>query len=237
MPLPIIDWQDHILQELPHPHRTPRWISWLQGCVNGGIGWLNKNFRKYIYGDLVSEFWSNSTVYDLNSFSVTYLGVYVSLVGSNSGNNPDTTTGFWYKISPSYLGAFERGSFNSQKLIYEYALNGYFRTLYRQPTSLEDGTAGIWYLPLSDIYITTELFDYVSFGVTSVGVRNSSVSSRPTIYGLSSISRTFDDITYRFIIWIPTSLSISLGVNYVQIISNTAKLLNIVGTTFTIQVY
>ena len=213
MPIPNIDWNNHLTNFIPESHRTPRVIGWFKGIIFGSIAWINFYFKKYCLGDSVSDLWSNSVTYNINETVITYFGCYVSLDNSNTGNNPDTTTGFWYKVCPSYVGAFERGSYNSQKLIYEFSLNRYFITTFRQPETLEDGTSGIWYLPLSDIYITTEFFDYSSFAVSSEPIPDSSFSSDVDIYMISSDSLSTDDTTYLFIIWIPISLSVSLGTN------------------------
>lgn len=49
---------------------------------------------------------------------------------------------YWVKVTGNFIGAHERASYSAQKLIFEYALNRWFDTTFRQPV------AGV-----SDIYI------------------------------------------------------------------------------------
>ncbi len=62
--------------------------------------------------------------------------------GYTSGITPVNTT-YWVKILNSFIGSNERLKFGPSKLVYEYALNKIFGTVFRQPSV---GT--------SDIYIT-----------------------------------------------------------------------------------
>jgi len=236
--VPEIDFPDLAIEFLAEAHRTPRFIAWHQGMLGGGIELLNNNFRNYCYGDVVSQVWDNSSSYNLNDTAVTSFGVYISLVSSNLNNNPDNTTGFWYKISPSFIGAQERSQYNAQKLMMEFALNRWFRLNFVQPTSIEDGTDGIWYLPLSDIYITTTVNSIITFlsGETFEDSSYSSELDSGNAYSTETVI-TGSDTTYRFIVWVPTSLATSLGSSYEQIISNVVNLMKIEGTLFTIQTY
>lgn len=144
----------------------------------------------------------------------------------------------WYKISPSYIGAQERLQYNSQKLTMEWALNRWFRTTFRQPTSFTDGTTdGKWYLPLSDIWIQTINYRYGSFRVGSIAQSGGSVGSISGIYGVSASSTSLDSTTYKYKVWIPIGLSSILGVNYTQIVSFIVDKMNQLGVTYTIETY
>lgn len=249
--LPIIDWNDLAIEFLASQHRTPRFISWHQGMLGQNM-WLNKNFWNYCYGDSTSNPWSNSFSYTLNSTVITYQGVYISIADNgivgdplrfnNTGNNPDNSPSDWYKIAPTYIGAQERAQYNSQKLMMEYALNRLFRTNFKQPTAWTDGTVssplGIWYTPTSDIFITTVSLGYYTF-LSGDGESTSSDSS--DIGSGSAFSTetvvTGTDTTYQFIVWIPTALSVALGISYIQIISSVVNKILLAGTIFTIQTY
>lgn len=235
--LPQIDWNDHSIELLQQAHRTPRFIAWIQGTVFGSIGFLNNIFYKYYNGDSVSDLWSGAVTYSLNDTVATYYGTYLSLQSGNRNNNPNNSPTWWFQISPSFIGAYERGNYNSQKLIYEYALNRYFRTMFRQPTAYADGTSGIWYTPTSDIWIATKSTSVLSFiSYETIVKEDTSYDHQTSYWSLLSIVGG-SDTTYEFIVWIPTSLSILLGLNYIQIVSKVVNLLAIVGTTFTIQIY
>ena len=161
-----------------------------------------------------------------------------------------TTSYCWYKIAPSYIGAQERAQYNSQKLIMEYALNRWFRTTFRQPTSYRDGTVaytvnatsilGIWYLSaggynVSDIFITTVAVTYPTLLVADVKL--GLVGDIPNFSVVSDSAISGSDTTYKFIVWIPTSLSVALGVSYVEIISSVVNKMLMAGTSYTVQVY
>ena len=249
--VPIIDWNDLAIEFLASQHRTPRFIAWQQGMI-GQNAWLNKNFWNYCYGDSTSNPWSSTTTYSLNSTVITYQGVYISVedsgvIGSptrfnNIGNNPDTTPSAWYKIAPTYIGAQERAQYNSQKLVMEYALNRWFRTTFRQPTAYSDGTSssplGIWYTPTSDIFITTVPSTLLTFlsGENEASSSASSDIGSGTYYSTETVV-TGLDTTYKFIVWIPTSLSVALGVSYVQIVSSVVNKMLLAGTIFSISIY
>lgn len=241
MPVPSLDFEDFALQEIPEFHRTPSFIAWMQAFANGGISWLNDKFWKYCFGNESVSVYSSIITYNINNEVKTYYGVYVSLVDNNIANDPQNSPDFWYKISPSYIGALERSSYNSQKLIMEFALNRWFFTNFKQPTSLEDGTVsspyGVWYLPKSDIFITTTEITFFSPDIFDIP-KTTKIYDIPfvasTIFD-TSVSST--DTTYKYTIWIPVSLSVSLGLNYIQIISQVVNKIGLLGTVFDIQTY
>ena len=148
----------------------------------------------------------------------------------------------WYKISPSYIGAQERAQYNAQKIVFEYALNRWFRTTFRQPTAFTNGTTstpyGKFYTPTSDIFITTVPVVNITF--FSGETESTSCYSGELNSGSAFSTETVvlgSDTTYEFIVWIPTSLATLLGLNYVQIVSQVVNLIAIVGTSFTISTY
>lgn len=292
--LPAIDFNDMAINFAPTYHRTPRFIAWLKGLISGSNSWLFKNFWNYYYGDSYSNFFIDTTNYNLNDTVVTYGGVYISTVSNNLSNKPDvpnnqysTTQTYyfgncvyygydsngnpnfyqcnvtsitgtfnqnswtyitgspWYKIAPSYVGAKERSEYCSQKLIFEYALNRLFRTNFNQPTSLNNGSSsGKWYLPTSDIWIQTVSITEVSF--LSYDTENSILGGYKSSISFDNGSElffTFDSYisasnsTFQYIVWIPTSLSIALGSNYVSIVSQQVNNIGILGTSFKIEIY
>lgn len=244
--IPQIDWNDYTIEQLSLAHRTPRFISWFQGMINGGIVWVYINFWNYCFGDGISNLWSNGVTYSINDRVVTYFGTFISLKNNNVGNNPANETQddinnppvYWYKISPSYIGAEERKKYSAQKLTMEKALNRWFRTVFLNPTSLTDGTiSGVWYLPKSQIWIQTKSFSFGSFGVARIGQPLGGISSKPGIYGFKSTSTGISDTTYEFIVWIPISLSILLGDSYSKIISEVVDKMSVLGTRYQIQTY
>lgn len=249
--VPAIDWNNQAIEFLPASHRTPRFIAWFQGMISGSNAWLNQNFWNYCYGDNFSSFFDPLITYSLNSIVVgsissgglySYDGVYISLSDGNIGNSPLNSPSQWYKISPSYIGAQERAQYNAQKIIMEYALNRWFLTTFKQPTAFTDGTAssplGIWYTPTSDIFITTKPITELTFysGETEASSSYSRETDSGTWYSTETVVLG-SDTTYYFIVWIPTALSIRLGLEYEKIISKVVNLMRIEGTIFQIELY
>ncbi len=78
----------------------------------------------------------------------------------NTGNNGYPY--LWLKVLDNFLGVNERASYSSVKLIYEYALNRWFNTSFRQPNgSAEDHVLNP--LGTSDIYVLTNSTTYQFF--------------------------------------------------------------------------
>lgn len=148
----------------------------------------------------------------------------------------------WYKIAPSYIGAQERAQYNAQKLIFEYALNRWFRTTFKQPTALIDGTIsspyGVFYTPKSDIFITTKNVTELTFysGETESTSCESGENSSSNFNSTETVILGTDS-SYQFIVWIPTALATSLGTNYVKIVSKIVDLMAIAGTSYTVSIY
>ena len=60
---------------------------------------------------------------------------------------------YWVKVQDNFVGANERASYSCEKLIFEYALNRWFKTMFRQPNGIPEDPFGN---PsgTSDIYIS-----------------------------------------------------------------------------------
>jgi len=234
VPTPSIDFDNHIIQELPLYHRTPKFIAWFKGIIGGGSSWLYNLFTKYTKGDSLTFFWINSSTYNINDKVKTYDGVFISLKNSNINNNPNLNNGYWYKVSSSYLGADERSNYSAQKMSMEKMLNRYFMTEFRQPASIDSSG----YFPLSDIYIKTIQPLYTSF-VTFSGFNGSSASYSNNSGNNASFTGYVSsiDTTYQFIVYVPISLSISLGDSYDSIIREKIDSIYVFGTSYKIQTY
>lgn len=57
---------------------------------------------------------------------------------------------YWVQVYPDFVGANYRATFAPQKLMYEYALNLWFNTTFRQPSA---GTSDIYITPLASALI------------------------------------------------------------------------------------
>ena len=184
---------------------------------------------------------------------VSYLNQFYQVQVSSTSTTPDTTSDWslvnfdtttgtttygWYQISPSNIGAFERGQYNAQKLNMEYGLNRYFRTVFRNPTTiLIHPAAG--YSPRSDIFIDT--IPIVSVSMVRFPTVLSPVSHRYRTHSDGSYrypSPVYASATsYIFQINVPTALATALGIEYDSIIRNKVDKVNLVGITYKIIPY
>jgi hypothetical protein len=97
--------------------------------------WANN----YLLGTDISNAWNSGSTYNANDIVVSADNqVYQSLVAANTNHNPTTTTGYWWLVETNFVGVYERIAYNAQILTFEYALNKWFRTTFRQPTGVPD---------------------------------------------------------------------------------------------------
>lgn len=122
--------------------------------------------------------------------------VYESLVANNTAT-PDVTqdTIYWRKIQNNFVGLNERILYNCQKITFEYALNKWFGTVFRQPPNT------------SDIYLTTSPPQIKGF---IVGGTAPSVVYRDRSYEFIS-NAYFPPITITLTINIPVAVYTALA--------------------------
>lgn len=231
MPVPQIDYDDQAEQMLPTAQRKPKWIIFAKALVSQ-VKRLYVLFVYFMTGSVDAGYWSVATTYAKGELVRTVDGVYESLEAGNIGNAVTDTT-YWLKVLGSFIGVNERVRYNSQKIVFEYALNRYFGTTFRQPTSY----TGTGTLPLSDIYITTVAPVYVSFVSYGAEPLTSAVYKDRTIDFVFGDEVYLSASTYKFIIHIPAAVYSALGSTAEQIVRSFADRYRILGTTYTIQTY
>jgi len=205
--------KDLFLQTLLPPNkRTSKQISWLL-ALNSGMEWLNEIFNEYIDG-AIYPYYSNSTTYNkgdrVDGSPTNNNYIYESLTDSNTGN-PLTDTTNWIAILTSQIGVSERKMFTANQMCFEYALNSYFRTTFRQPTG---ATA---YGTRSDIYID----DYtITINSLFIGVNPPLLYPVEYFYTNTSdgfiIDGTYFYSAYQYTIWVPNSLLSAYGADAVK---------------------
>lgn len=180
---------------LPPDKRKPNFSVTVFSLLSG-LKYNNDKYKLYREGDLYIP-WLSATSYSIDDV-VTYQGMnYISLQNSNVGNRPIASPLYWLVINQSSIGADERVRYQPNKLIFEYALNRYFGTTFRQPDDV------------SDIYITNASFFNQSFIVGGIE-SNSSIIYKGTSTGYV-INDYFVQLGYSFVINIPASVYADLG--------------------------
>ena len=172
MPIYNVDEQSLASQLLPPNKRQPiygalttDWLSGMQRC--------NDIFNDYINGFVSATPYSSSLSYARGALVIAQFlygsVVYESQQDGNTGNQI-TDTDWWQPVSPNFIGVEERTSYSCSRVLYEWALNRWFGTTFRQPTAIGTDI----YSPLSDIYILT---NYIYYGVFHVGLSEISSSA------------------------------------------------------------
>lgn len=124
-------------------------LQWLRDIMFGGYA----NGTTY-------DLWSNVTPYTAGE-RVHYKGKVYEALEASTGETPSISSEFWLLILDDFRGAYERVTYDGQKLTLEYILNRWFDTAFVQPLHASPSSR-------SDFYIDTLITDDNSFlvGVT-----------------------------------------------------------------------
>jgi hypothetical protein len=177
------------------PDKRMQNISLLAYSLLSALQYNIDNYETYRTGDVYS-YWDRLASYSIGDV-VTFQGKnYMSIQNSNVGRLPVDTI-WWVLVNGSSIAADERIRYQPNRLIFEYALNRWFGTAFRQP-------------PLqSDIYIEDTSFYNPSFIVGGIE-SNSSITylDRSTGYVFNDY---FVQLPYSFSVNIPTAAYADLG--------------------------
>lgn len=131
--------------------------------------------------------------------------VFESRVDANTAEPSDPEA--WYLIQPNFIGTDMRQFFDGTKLLFEYGLNKWFDSVFRQPVTIEP--APDYYLPKSDIYLTT---NEIINPVFRAGIDESESSSVGAYDSSEAVGNDYSFATqYGLTINIPVALFDTLG--------------------------
>lgn len=188
-------------ENLPDVYRPFRW----DGEVNVGDRYIYQiptSFRSY-YGD-------NAVYEAIKAQSISTIpprgeSIAPDVAPASATDNPADALAwvepyYWVKVQDNFIGANERVMYNASRLIFEWALNKWFFTNYRDPV------AGV-----SDIYIkpNQDLYNYIYMGPAGNGynyIPPAYLEATPYV-PLTSVLESF----YDFTIWVPSSVYTSLS--------------------------
>lgn len=213
---------------LPISKRTDDHVAWLD-CLLDPMQRLNIIEDEYENGSSAMPY-VNSFTYsmgDLVNGGASYsFSIFESQKDSNN-NNPLSDTTYWLNVNNFMIGVNERANFRANKMVFEYGLNRYYGTTFRQPSD-------VVYSPTqSTIYIEDNFISYPSF---IVGMQDNASHFFDTFSDAYIIDGTFFYATYQFTIWVPFSLLSSLPDGYNNI-RNIADRYNTYGIIYNIQGY
>ena len=188
----------------------------------------------------VPPFYNSSNTYLVGEVVIHESNYYQCIINVSSPETFDPAKwnqipapGAWIKLNDNFVGASERSKYSFNKLVFEYALNRYFNTTFRNPTSW-DGS-GVFYTPPSDIYIKTNVPSYTSF-VCGGLVPSFSFDSYSTGF-ISDTTTYIASSVFSFTVYIPSATYTALGTTREQIVRSVVDKYNLSGITYSIQSY
>jgi hypothetical protein len=145
-----INYNQQVIELLPPDKRYKNMVAWLSSCMLSTLQYLRDavlgDYRK---GSTVSN-WTTSIAYTRNTKVNYENAIFVSLVDGNNdnpGNSPN-----WYMQQQFFIGLTERLAYNGSNMVLTYALNRWFGTTFRQPTSIAN-IGGGYVTSLTAIFI------------------------------------------------------------------------------------
>jgi len=232
MPVPQVDFNLQVVNTLPLDQRLPYWKIFVRALVSP-IVWLYELFNGFMYNSVDTGYWSSIITYSKGDRVRDISGVYESLTDSNL-NNPITDTTYWYKVLNYFIGADERAVYNGRKINFEWALNRYFNTTFRQPNDPVTPTP-------SDIFITDVPAAYTSLVMYPTDYRSGIIyptTSAP--YFMYNTPVYTGATTYQFDINIPLAIFDALGSTDAireAVVRNFADKYTAVGTFYNVVTY
>lgn len=217
---------DYIGEQLMPPRlRKPKHLAWLKVLLKPLYNLFNIDFKDYNLGAAYN-------VYDIGTAYVfgdrviwTDKRVYECIL-ANTGNLPSNTT-YWLLCQDNFIGLDERIKYNSQKLLFEYALNKFFMV---DP------------LPADQIYITNNFVDASNNFVMDDASDESSVMPLDSEFqeDFMDDTATYNTDIYDYTIFVPIAVFTALGdsnANREQTIRNFADLYNLAGMQYNVVSY
>lgn len=218
---------DYIGEQLMPPKlRKDKHLSWLKVILKPLSNLFNIDFKDYTLG-VSYDLWDSGDTYSFGNRVIwTDKRVYESLADSNFNNLPSDTTK-WLLCQNIFIGVDERVKYNSQKLLFEFALNRFFMV---DP------------LPADQIFIDNNFVDVGS--VFLMGTTGQSSSLMP----LNSVNQihymglvpAYQTVTNDYTINVPIAVFNSLGSNDANretAIRNFADLYNLAGMQYNVVSY
>ena len=225
---------DYVANQLTPPKlRKPKQLSWIKVILSPLQKFFDVSFLGYKNGDTSLDY-NNVTTYNFGDRVIytdksIYEATYVDSDGvaqSFSGVIP-TNTAFWTLINTVFIGSDERSKYNAQKLLFEYALNRFFRVAAS---------------PADQIYITNNFIDSGQNFLMNTGSNDSSLMPLNSMYQIDymGLFPTYQTNTNDYTIFVPIAVFTALGDtndNRENAVRNFADIYNLAGMRYDVQSY
>lgn len=181
-------------------------------------------FQEYKEGLSSYSAWTNALGYSVGSrVRYTDKAIYECIQGAFGNTQSPINTLYWVKIQDNFIGANERVKYNSQIIVFEYALNKWFINLFAP----------------DQIYIVTNATSsQMIMGVTSP---YSSTMAADSIFSIYYMGNSYTPTQYDFTIYFPIALFNALppvlNTDKVKLIRNFADKYKLAGMTYNIITY
>ncbi len=133
-------------QLLPPDKRFTRQVAWVK-CLLSPLQWGRDLWMGSYRTGSTALPWLGSSTYDKYDRVLYKQKVYESLIDNNIDN--PTIQASWMVVQQNFIGVSERVLYNGNKLIFEYAINKFFGTVFRQPPNNSDIYVVVYNKPLS----------------------------------------------------------------------------------------
>lgn len=163
---------------------------------------LYDSFTLYNFGDRVR--WTNNSIYE-----ATYIDA--DGVPQTFSNISPINSNYWTLINDNFRGVDERVKINSQIILLEYYLNKWY--------NIDSISDQIWLQNNTDIITAFLMGNSSQYSST---MPNNSIYSE-TFMGLNT---TYPNVTYDFIVWVPSAVWLSIGSNDVNRYNNIANIVD-----------
>ena len=225
---------DYVANQLTPPKlRNVKMVAWIKVLVAPLQKFFDVSFLGYKNGDTSLDY-NNVTTYNFGDRVIytdksIYEATYTNPLGvaeSFSGVIP-TNTLAWTKINNVFIGSDERSKYNAQKLLFEYALNRFFRVAAS---------------PADQIYITNNFIDSGQNFLMNTGSNDSSLMPLNSMYQIDymGLFPTYQTNTNDYTIFVPIAVFTALGDtndNRENAVRNFADIYNLAGMRYDVQSY
>lgn len=118
---------NYISEKLVPPSlRGVKMLAWLRVILKPLQSQWNNVFDDYATGSGYAQYDVSLSYVRTDRVIFSNKSVYECILDATAGIPPDDSV-YWVKINDIFIGANERLKYNSQKIVFEYALNKYFQ--------------------------------------------------------------------------------------------------------------
>ncbi len=117
---------------LPPKKRLPKWLAWIYSLMKP-VQWVRDWFFDTYIGVSNYNLFDAGQYYSLGDRAIWFDNSIYECLNPNpelgSVSSPILLPDMWFKIQDCFIGVDERSAYNSQIIVFEYALNRWFQNI------------------------------------------------------------------------------------------------------------